>query len=143
MSPFIVALLAAPLLVYMWRNDPAIKAVETEITDLRLTMAINHAASEAGLNPVVEMQRMSESVMYPAVFPRGSDASGPHMPYCECGRCQQAWPAEERSRIIDGGAHAHTCECDECRVCVAIILGMRDGAKVLREERLKNGQQDL
>ena len=137
MSPILLALIALPVLLYLGgketeRNRAQIKEME----DLQLTGEINLAAWKAGLNPAVEMQRMSESMVYPIVWRRDDIGGSQHNDRCECATCQQAWPQRERSRIIDGIAHAHACECDECRVCVAIILGCIDGAKI----RARNGK---
>lgn len=125
MSPLLLLLILGPLLYWAGKSTRRERAQIQEMEDLQLTGEINLAAWKAGLHPAVEMQRMSESIMYPAVFRRGGNSSGPHMSYCECGRCQQAWPVQDRSRVIDGGAHAHACECDECRTPVAIILKER------------------
>lgn len=90
-----------------------------------LTAEIYEAARASGLHPEWEMHRMTKSVIYPITLAanvevvmrrheKRFDVQSHHQD-CECGECQMSWPEDQRSRIIRGIAHAHTCRCDECR----------------------------
>lgn len=114
--------------------------------DTILTEEIYDAVRAAGYDPEREMERLSESVIYPIAIVGGADLTlGPqeqllsrlngfeHRDHCMCAECQvDRLPPDERTNIFIEAdlygvkasvAHARHCMCDKCRFKLGIDAG--------------------
>lgn len=96
------------------------RMLEEANLDAQLTEKIYAAVRAAGFDPEYEMERLSESVVYPIEITYG----GYHTMKCRCDACQIAFlPPEKRTNITvefyEGRryrvAHSRTCACEKCR----------------------------